>query len=738
MQADPSKADVEKFEAERKTQNQRQKELDAPKMKELRKASLDFFDQWRTGVIERVGEVVNSKETAHSQMRRASTTEDATHAPPDRKLELEDKEPTSASSTLVALYPPVSTSLLSLEKKKRILVLHSVLLLLLSLEHYVSHSRVLLLYLTSSLHLHLDVLTSDEEKVAKGLLEAAKQMSGDQEAQKKAEENKSSRKWKVGIASVAGAAVIGLTGGLAAPMVAAGVGSVMGGLGLGATAAAGYLGSVAGSTLIVGGLFGAYGGKMTGQMMDNYAKEVDDFAFLPVHGSKKEQEKEEAAEKAAAKKALHQEDSLDSSAKTKDSSKSKAEEALAENTSATQDIPKEQNESDESAVENPAGRRLRVAIGVTGWLTEEESVIAPWRVFGTGSESFALRWELEALMNLGNSMHAMVSSAAWGYAKSEIIQRTIFAELAGALWPIALLKVSRVVDNPFSIARSRADKAGAVLADALINKAQGERPVTLVGYSLGARVIYSCLLSLAQRKAFGLVESVVLIGAPTPSTTSDWRTMRSVVASRLVNVYSANDYVLGFLYRTSSIQYGVAGLQKIEGLPGVENVDVSSTVSGHLRYRYLVGSILAQIGFEDVDMEAVAKEEEALKKMDEEEERKTYVEQARKEGKRVLDDGKTKVHISSKDGKAKEAAPTSTEDKEGAEAEAEQMERDVKEKTERSMGLLRRAREKLPAMPALPHSPKMPNIPNMPHRGKSRVEAEQGKTGETKLVDDSA
>ena len=63
--------------------------------------------------------------------------------------------------------------------------------------------------------------------------------------------------------------------------------------------------------------------------------------------------------------------------------------------------------------------------------------------------------------------------------------------------------------------------------------------------------------------------------------------MRSVVAGRLVNVYSSNDYVLGFLYRTSSVQYGVAGLQKIEGLAGIENVDVSDTVSGHLRYRYL-------------------------------------------------------------------------------------------------------------------------------------------------------
>ncbi|KAK5057161.1 hypothetical protein LTR16_010548, partial [Cryomyces antarcticus] len=157
-------------------------------------------------------------------------------------------------------------------------------------------------------------------------------MSAEEETKKKAEENAGSRKWKVGLASVAGAAIIGVTGGLAAPLLAAGVGSVMGGLGLGATAAAGYLGTVASSTVIVGGLFGAYGGRMTGQMMDQYAKEVEDFAFIPVvdHHRPRKIEKEH--------------------------------------------------------------RRLRVAIGISGWLTEKDEVVEPWKVLGKGQEAFALRW----------------------------------------------------------------------------------------------------------------------------------------------------------------------------------------------------------------------------------------------------------------------------------------------------------------------------------------------------------
>ncbi|KAL1305149.1 hypothetical protein AAFC00_002073 [Neodothiora populina] len=536
----------EKDRAQReKEQAQREKELSAPKMKELRDAALHEFDDWRESVLSRIGEVVNSRDTAKAQQKQAKAT---TPKLPPRHLSEPPKYDQGVAKAIKELYPPVETPLNRLDEPHRALILHSVLLLLLSLEHYSAHSRVLLLHLMSSLQLSISFLADDESKIARGLLKAA-DMKAEDETKKKAEENHDSRKWKVGLATVAGAALIGVTGGLAAPLLAAGVGTVMGGLGLGATATAGYLGTLAGSSVLVGGLFGAYGGRMTGKMMDQYAKEVDDFAFIPIRTHHKPRK-----------------------------------------------IEKEY-------------RRLRVAIGISGWLTDKEDVVDPWTVIGPEMEAFALRFELEALMNLGNSLTAMIKSAAWGYAKSEIIKRTVFASLTAGLWPLGLLKVSRIIDNPFSVAKSRADKAGIVLADALINRAQGERPVTLIGYSLGARVIYTCLKTLADRKAFGLIESVVLLGAPTPSTAADWRLIRSVVSGRVVNVYSTSDYILGFLYRSSSIQYGIAGLQAIPSVAGVQNVDVSDIVTGHTAYRYLTGTILKKIGFEDVDVEALAKEE---------------------------------------------------------------------------------------------------------------------------------
>jgi len=67
----------------------------------------------------------------------------------------------------------------------------------------------------------------------------------------------------------------------------------------------------------------------------------------------------------------------------------------------------------------------------------------------------------------------------------------------------------------------------------------------------------------------------------------------------------------------------------ISGLLGVENVDVSETVSGHLRYRYLIGSILQKIGFEDIDKDEVTKEAEAFKTIVEEENKQDYTQEAK-------------------------------------------------------------------------------------------------------------
>lgn len=285
-------------------------------------------------------------------------------------------------------------------------------------------------------------------------------------------------------------------------------------------------------------------------MMDNYAKEVEDFCFIP----------------------LEDDDDAKGAPDSKDEKK------------------QEQQKQHQD-------RRLRVTIGVNGWLNSEEDVTKPWRVLGQDTEVFALRYEMKTLLALGSALEDLIHSFAWKAFKAEIIKRTVLATLWAALWPIQILSAASSVDNPFGRASNRSKKAGRILADALINKVQGERPVTLVGFSLGATAIHACLQSLAERNAFGLVDTVVIIGAPAPSDPAHWRTISTVVSGKIFNVYSENDMVLGFVYRMHSLALGVAGLQAIEGIEGVENLDLSERVSGHLRYATLTGEILRWCGF---------------------------------------------------------------------------------------------------------------------------------------------
>jgi hypothetical protein len=280
-----------------------------------------------------------------------------------------------------------------------------------------------LVYITSCLGLSHKDLVQQEISVAKRLMPSANRPSADKEARAKAERGKSLRPWKVGLAAVTGAAMIGVTGGLAAPLVAGSFGALMGALGLGAMA--GYIGAVIGNPFFVGGLFGAYGARMSGRIVHHYTQEVEDFAFIPIR------------------------------------------------------IAPVSNIDDDTPLVQP-DPRLRVSICISGWLTTEKDIVNPWRVLGEDSEVFALRWEMKTLLHLGKAFSKLVKHAAWTFTARQIIKQTFLAPVLGVVTPpLVLRKISHLVDNPFGVARNRADKAGQILADALINKVQGERPVTV-------------------------------------------------------------------------------------------------------------------------------------------------------------------------------------------------------------------------------------------------------------------
>ncbi|CAJ0963123.1 unnamed protein product [Ranitomeya imitator] len=100
--------------------------------------------------------------------------------------------------------------------------------------------------------------------------------------------------------------------------------------------------------------------------------------------------------------------------------------------------------------------------------------------------------------------------------------------------------------------------ASDVHAPDLVRAFHGRRPVTLIGFSLGARVIYFCLQELAQEAgAEGIIEDVVLLGAPVEGDVKKWQPLTRVVAGRIINGYCRGDWLLSFVYRSSSVKLSV-------------------------------------------------------------------------------------------------------------------------------------------------------------------------------------
>ncbi|KAK7860249.1 transmembrane and coiled-coil domain-containing protein 4 [Quercus suber] len=143
---------------------------------------------------------------------------------------------------------------------------------------------------------------------------------------------------------------------------------------------------------------------------------------------------------------------------------------------------------------------------------------------------------------------------------------TVLSTLVAALaLPATLITTSDLIDSKWAIAV--------------------DRLVTLIGFSLRARVIFKCLHCLANAEGdnAGLVERVVLLGAPVSIKDENWEEARKwsvvlelgsglqMVAVRFVNAYSTTDWTLGIIFRASLLSQGLAGIQPVD-VPGIENV----------------------------------------------------------------------------------------------------------------------------------------------------------------------
>ncbi|MCE8014814.1 DUF726 domain-containing protein [Halomonas sp. MCCC 1A17488] len=186
-----------------------------------------------------------------------------------------------------------------------------------------------------------------------------------------------------------------------------------------------------------------------------------------------------------------------------------------------------------------------------------------------------LNWEAKALRRLGG----LLTKTAAGAHTSDIL----FRGEKGAF-------------NPWQSAMLNAEKAGALLAEA-ISRTEN-RTFTLMGHSLGARVIFFALLALASKGPGRYVRDAILLGGAVDSANElDWRTAAASTAAGIHNCHSEQDSELQWLCRKADAGFAApAGLVPVpDAGSGIVNCNFSDLVERHCEWKANLGGVMNRL-----------------------------------------------------------------------------------------------------------------------------------------------
>ncbi|KAK6337990.1 hypothetical protein TWF696_001462 [Orbilia brochopaga] len=410
-------------------------------------------------------------------------------------------------------------------------VLCDLFLVLISDSVYDARSRVLLELVGKHLSISWIDICKFEKKVTDALEmqeSAAQDWKESDILEDRARRARNKRYAMMGLATLGGGLVIGLSAGLLAPVIGAGLAAGFTTIGITSTGA--FLGGTGGAALITT-TAALSGSAIAGKAAGRRTKNVSVFEFRPLYNNK----------------------------------------------------------------------RVNLIITISGWMNgKEDDVRLPYStVDPIMGDIYSVLWEPEMMQSMGQTINILATEVLTQSLQQVLGSTVLMALMASLQVPLILTKLSYLLDNPWNVSLDRAWASGLILADTLMHRNLGVRPVTLVGFSLGARVIYSCLLELAKRNAHGLVQNVYIFGSPVVVNQDEFMATSSVVRGRFVNGYCRNDWILGYLFRATSGGLGrVAGLAPIEGIPGVENLDCTELVEGHMAYRTAIPKLLKKVDWE--------------------------------------------------------------------------------------------------------------------------------------------
>lgn len=222
-----------------------------------------------------------------------------------------------------------------------------------------------------------------------------------------------------------------------------------------------------------------------------------------------------------------------------------------------------------------------VIIAIDGFLTEGVQDAQDWQLeqLFPSSPCYYLSWESKNLRAIGKSI-GIPATIKGLEAVAARIALTSVARFSPIGW--AMLGYS-LVDNPWRAARNAAKRSGIVLADLL---ARTNQEYILIGHSLGARVIYYTLKSLAARyPGQPRIQQVHLLGGATGNNPEKWARCTQAVNGNIYNYYSQNDDVLKILY-TAGTAFTSSPIGRNEIVaPGIINCNATAQVKGHTDFK---------------------------------------------------------------------------------------------------------------------------------------------------------
>jgi len=210
---------------------------------------------------------------------------------------------------------------------------------------------------------------------------------------------------------------------------------------------------------------------------------------------------------------------------------------------------------------------------------------------------YYVKWESKRLKDLASTFS--VSLGKEGLKKGAFTAALSASKAAATkIAPLGMaIQTLGLATNPWSVASIKAYQTGALLADII---ARTNKKYILIGHSLGARVIYSCLASLNTKDEY-YVQDVHLLGGAvdknceTDNDRVDWSELHNAVTGSINNYFSKNDIVLQTLYKVGEgIKFELGnpiGRHPIDN-ENINNIDVTQYINGHTEYKLNLEKIL--------------------------------------------------------------------------------------------------------------------------------------------------